>query len=72
MNTLRARREAEIATLFRDEGVQRAMELHGTPLLLLEQRISDHSRRVFEYTRIKFRGDRIRLEFDYDLTCAAR
>ncbi|WP_347346816.1 type III PLP-dependent enzyme [Microbacterium sp.] len=36
MNTLRARREAEIATLFRDEGVQRAMELHGTPLLLLE------------------------------------
>ena len=45
---------------------------HGTPLLLLEQRISDHSRRVFEYTRIKFRGDRIRLEFDYDLTRAAR
>jgi len=40
----------------------------GTPLLLLEQRISDQSRRLFEYTRIKFRGDRVRLEFDYDLT----
>jgi len=40
----------------------------GTPLLLLEQRISDHSRRLFEYTRIKFRGDRVRLEFDYDLS----
>ncbi len=40
----------------------------GIPLLLLEQRISDQSRRVFEYTRIKFRGDRVRLEFDYDLS----
>lgn len=40
----------------------------GTPLLLLEQRISDQSRRLFEYTRIKFRGDRVRLEFDYDLS----
>jgi len=40
----------------------------GSPLLLLEQRISDQSRRVFEYTRIKFRSDRVRLEFDYDLS----
>ncbi|GAA0326079.1 GntR family transcriptional regulator [Micropruina glycogenica] len=40
----------------------------GTSLLLLEQRISDRSRRLFEYTRIKFRGDRVRLEFDYDLS----
>ncbi|MFT4217445.1 MAG: GntR family transcriptional regulator [Micropruina sp.] len=40
----------------------------GIPLLLLEQRIRDSSHRLFEYTRIKFRGDRIRLEFDYDLT----
>ena len=40
----------------------------STPLLLLEQRISDRSRRLFEYTRIKFRGDRVRLEFDYDLS----
>ncbi len=40
----------------------------GVPLLLLEQRIRDRSRRLFEYTRIKFRSDRIRLEFDYDLT----
>ena len=40
----------------------------GTPLLLLEQRIKDASNRLFEYTRIKFRGDRVRLEFDYDLT----
>ena len=27
---------ARLMALFRDEGVQRAMELHGTPLLLLE------------------------------------
>ena len=40
----------------------------GIPLLLLEQRIRDASHRLFEYTRIKFRGDRVRLEFDYDLT----
>lgn len=43
----------------------------GTPLLLLEQRIRDQSHRLFEYTRIKFRGDRIRLEFDYDLSGSA-
>lgn len=36
MNALRACREAEIAALFRDEGVQRALQFHGTPLLLLE------------------------------------
>lgn len=40
----------------------------GTPLLLLEQRIKDASHHLFEYTRIKFRGDRVRLEFDYDLS----
>lgn len=51
--------EAELTTL----RVRR-----GTPLLLLEQRIRDRSHRLFEYTRIKFRGDRVRLEFDYDLT----
>lgn len=43
----------------------------GIPLLLLEQRIRDASRRLFEFTQIRFRGDRIRLEFDYDLSGSA-
>lgn len=36
------------------------------PLLLLEQ-ISDASGVRFEYSKIVFRGDKIRLEFEYDL-----
>ncbi|WP_378147082.1 GntR family transcriptional regulator [Cnuibacter sp. UC19_7] len=39
----------------------------GTPLLLLEQRISSASGVPFEFARIHFRGDMIRLEFHYDL-----
>lgn len=38
-----------------------------TPLLLLRQEISDSSGQQFEYSRIVFRGDKIRLEFQYDL-----
>lgn len=38
-----------------------------TPLLLLRQEISDPSGQQFEYSRILFRGDKIRLEFQYDL-----
>lgn len=37
-----------------------------TPLLLLRQ-ISDASGQRFEYSRILFRGNKIRLEFRYDL-----
>jgi GntR family transcriptional regulator len=39
----------------------------GTPLLLLEQRISSPLGVAFEFSRIHFRGDMIRLEFHYDL-----
>lgn len=38
----------------------------NTPLLLLEQRISSESRMPFEFSRIFFRGDKVRLEFHYD------
>jgi GntR family transcriptional regulator len=38
-----------------------------TPLLLLRQEISDSAGQRFEYSRILFRGDKIRLEFHYDL-----
>jgi len=39
----------------------------STPLLLLRQEISDARGQRFEYSRILFRGDKIRLEFHYDL-----
>lgn len=39
----------------------------GEPLLLLRQQVSTPQGRPFEYTRILFRGDRIRLEYSYDL-----
>ena len=38
-----------------------------TPLLLLRQEISDGRGQRFEYSRILFRGDKIRLEFHYDM-----
>ncbi len=40
----------------------------GTPLLLLEQRIAAPDGTPFEFSRISFRGDMIRLEFHYDLS----
>lgn len=39
----------------------------GTPLLLLEQQIKTPNGTPFEFSRISFRGDMIRLEFHYDL-----
>ncbi|WP_144719523.1 GntR family transcriptional regulator [Agrococcus jejuensis] len=39
----------------------------GTPILQLEQRISSPSSKPFEFTRIRFRGDMVRLEFTYDV-----
>jgi GntR family transcriptional regulator len=48
--------------------VATALEVRpGAPLLLLEQRIADGDGVPFELTRITFRGDKIRLEFHYDL-----
>jgi GntR family transcriptional regulator len=38
----------------------------GYPLLLLEDVIYDENRCPFEYAKIIFRGDRIKLHFDYD------
>ncbi|QTE30921.1 GntR family transcriptional regulator [Pengzhenrongella sicca] len=43
-----------------------AMRAHQ-PVLQLEDTIADGTGRVFEYSRIIFRGDKIRLRFDYDL-----
>jgi len=37
------------------------------PLLLLTQQISTATGTPFEHSRILFRGDKIRLEFHYDL-----
>ena len=39
----------------------------ATPLLLLVHEIADPSARVFEFSRILFRGDKLRLQFHYDL-----
>lgn len=38
----------------------------GFPLLLLQDKISTSSDVVFEYTRVYFRGDKIKLRFRYD------
>jgi len=39
----------------------------GQPVLLLEDTISDAGGVLFEYSRIIFRGDKIRLRFDYNI-----
>jgi GntR family transcriptional regulator len=38
-----------------------------TPLLLLTHEIADPAARLFEFSRILFRGDKLRLQFHYDL-----
>ncbi len=38
-----------------------------TPLLLLTHEIADPSARLFEFSRILFRGDKLRLQFHYEL-----
>ena len=46
----------------------RQLDMHrGDPALLLHDVISDASERPFEYSTIVFRGDRLRLAFDYSL-----
>ncbi len=37
----------------------------GSPILLLEDSISDAMGRIFEYSKICFRGDRVSLHFEY-------
>lgn len=39
----------------------------GTPVLLLRQHIRHDDGRLFEFTKIIFRGDKVKLEFHYDL-----
>lgn len=39
--------------------------VEGAPLLLLEDTISGPSGQVFEYSKILFRGDRMKLHFEY-------
>ena len=44
------------------------LDMHrGDPALLLHDVIADAADRPFEYSTIVFRGDRLRLTFDYDL-----
>ena len=38
----------------------------GFPLLLLQDKIATNSNVVFEYTRVYFRGDKIKLRFEYN------
>jgi GntR family transcriptional regulator len=38
-----------------------------TPLLLLTHEIADPSAQLFEFSRVLFRGDKVRLQFHYDL-----
>lgn len=37
----------------------------GSPILLLEDTITDSAGRVFEYSKVCFRGDRVSLHFEY-------
>lgn len=39
----------------------------GAPVLLLEDTISDAGHRPFEYSKILFRGDKIRIHFNFEL-----
>lgn len=39
----------------------------GTPVLLLQQHIRHDDGVMFEFTKIVFRGDKVKLEFHYDL-----
>jgi GntR family transcriptional regulator len=46
----------------------RALKIRRTtPLLLLTHEIADPAARLFEFSRILFRGDKLRLQFHYDL-----
>ena len=46
----------------------RALKIRRTtPLLLLTHEIADPSGRLFEFSRILFRGDKLRLKFHYEL-----
>lgn len=38
----------------------------GAPLLMLEDVIADHAGAVFEYSKILFRGDRLKLHFEHE------
>ena len=44
----------------------------GAPLLLLEDRILSPSGQPFEYTRVRFRGDQVKLKFSINAETAAR
>lgn len=55
------------ATAARTEEAELLRMRRGQPVLLLEDVISDDHGRTFEYSTIVFRGDKIRLGFDYRL-----
>ncbi len=60
-------REHLEATTARPEDATLLRMRSGQPVLLLEDVISDVRGRMFEYSAIIFRGDKVRLGFDYDL-----
>lgn len=62
MRNVREQLEAIPAT---GEEAKRLRVRAGSPLLLLEDLISDEDERPFECSRIVFRGDKVRLRFDY-------
>lgn len=57
-----------LETTAASSGDAKLLAVHeGTPILQLEQRIAAPSGKAFEFSRIRFRGDMVRLEFSYDL-----
>jgi GntR family transcriptional regulator len=49
-----------------DKSAKLLMIKNGYPLLLLENVISDTSGKPFEYTRVFFRGDKIKIKFEFE------
>lgn len=64
---LRAHRTVEqLEAVPATEAEARLLDLRrGEPVLLLEDAISDRGGRVFEYSKILFRGDRMKLHFEF-------
>lgn len=49
-----------------DKSAKLLMIKNGYPLLLLENVISDTSGKPFEFTRVFFRGDKIKIKFEFE------
>lgn len=68
-----ARVEETLESVPADREAAALLELaEGAPLLLLEDRILSPSGQPFEYTRVRFRGDQVKLKFSINAETAAR